>query len=72
MSFLPDINEGKPEITHEVYVRSFNSIKIYKESEIERYMVRHKELSDEEKEYQFNAINGLWPQNNLHTGSKDL
>lgn len=44
---------------YEVYVRSFNDIKLYKEDEIERYMVRHKELNDEEKEYQYNAINGL-------------
>ena len=47
------------EITHEVYVRNFNSIRTYKESEIERYLVRHKELSNEEKEYQNNAINNL-------------
>lgn len=29
------------------------------EKEIERYMVRHKYLSEEEQEYQYNAINGL-------------
>lgn len=40
---------------HEVYVRSFNTIKEYQESEMERYLVRHKELSDEELEYQNNA-----------------
>lgn len=43
-------------IRHEVYVRSYNTIKEYKESEMERYMVRHKELTDEELEYQHNAI----------------
>ena len=44
---------------YEVYVRDYNTIKEYKEEEIERYMVRHKELSEEEQEYQYNAINGL-------------
>ena len=45
------------EIIHEVYVRNFNSIKEYKEEDIQRYMVRHKELTEEEIEYQNNAIN---------------
>ena len=49
----------KSEPKHEVYVRMYNCIKEYPESEIERYMVRHKFLSEEEKEYQFNAMNGL-------------
>ena len=44
---------------HEVYVRYYNSIKEYSESQMERYMVRHKYLSEEEQEYQYNAINGL-------------
>lgn len=44
--------------THEVYVRNYNSIKTYKEDEIEQYMVRHKYLDEEEIEYQYNAING--------------
>jgi len=48
---------GEP--SHFVYVRTNNAITEYKESEIERYMVRHKYLSEEEKEYQYNAINGL-------------
>ena len=43
---------------YDVYVRSYNAIKNYKENEIERYMVRHKYLNDEEIEYQYNAING--------------
>ena len=47
------------EFKYEVYVRMYNGIKEYKESEIERYMVRHKYLSNEEKEYQNNAINGI-------------
>ncbi len=44
---------------HEVYVRLYNAIKDYYENEMERYMVRHKYLSDEEKEYQSNALNDL-------------
>lgn len=42
---------------YDVYVRSYNSIKNYKENEIERYMVRHKYLDDKELEYQHNVIN---------------
>jgi len=49
---------GEPK--HEVYVRMYNGIKEYKESKIKRYLVRHKFLSKEEKEYQFNAENNLW------------
>lgn len=45
------------EIYYEVYVRSYNCIKEYDENQIQRYMVRHKELSDEEKEYQEEVIN---------------
>lgn len=45
--------------TYEVYVRSFNIIKSYNENDIQRYMVRHKYLNDEELEYQYNAINGI-------------
>ena len=45
--------------SYELYVRNYNGIKEYKENEIERYMVRHKYLSEEEKEYQYNAINGF-------------
>lgn len=43
---------------HEVYVRLYNGIKEYNENEIERYGVRHKYLSDEEKDWQSNSING--------------
>lgn len=39
----------------EVYVRSYNSIKQYPISEVERYQVRHKYLDDLELEYQANA-----------------
>lgn len=44
---------------YEVYVRNFNSIHEVEEDLIERYMIRHKELNEEEVEYQWNAVNGL-------------
>jgi len=50
---------GKKENNYDVYVRSYNSIHNYQESKIQRYLVRHKYLSEEEIEYQFNAINNL-------------
>ena len=50
---------GKEETNHDVYVCMYNAIKNYKESKMERYLVRHKYLSDEEKEYQYNAVNNL-------------
>ena len=37
---------------YEVYVRNYNAIKEYNEKDIERYKVRHKELTDEESYYQ--------------------
>lgn len=43
------------EVTHEVYVRSYNSIREYPESAIKRYMVRHKYLDEQELEWQKNA-----------------
>ena len=49
---------GRTVNDYDVYVRSYNKIKNYKEFEIERYMVRHKYLSDEEVVYQHNAIHG--------------
>lgn len=50
--------ENTIENNYDVYVRSYNAIKNYNENEIDRYMVRHKYLNDEEIEYQHNAING--------------
>lgn len=47
------------ELNHDVYVRMYNKIVNYKESEMERYMVRHKYLNEEELEYQYNAVHGL-------------
>ena len=37
---------------YEVYVRSYNIIEEYEQKKIERYRVRHKELNEEELEYQ--------------------
>lgn len=54
-SWIP--NKGEP--YHEVYVRNQYSINNYKESELERYCVRHKELSEEEIGWQFNGINNI-------------
>lgn len=52
-----DIKNKK--FTYEVYVRSYNNIITYEEDKIERYMVRHKYLSDEEKEYQNDTVKGI-------------
>jgi hypothetical protein len=53
------LNKKRGEHKYEVYVRMYNCIREYKESEISRYLVRHKYLSDEEKEWQSNAENNL-------------
>ena len=42
--------------SYEVYVRMTGEITEYQESEIERYMVRHKYLDDEEMRYQANCL----------------
>lgn len=44
---------------HDVYVRMLDEIKNYKEDEIERYMVRHKYLDENEQYYQHNAVYGI-------------
>ena len=44
--------EDKYGFYYEVYVRSLNSIKQYREEDVERYRVRHKELNEEELYYQ--------------------
>lgn len=46
------------EINHDVYVRAWNEIVNYPESQIQRYMVRHKFLDEQEREWQYNAVNG--------------
>lgn len=49
----------REKINHMVYVRIDNVIREYPESKIERYLVRHKYLDEDEKEYQYNAVNDL-------------
>jgi hypothetical protein len=49
----------KKVIKHEVYVRDYRDIIEYDESKISRYMVRHKVLSEEEQEWQYNAEHDL-------------
>ena len=44
--------EDKHGFYYEIYVRSLNAIKQYREEEVERYRVRHKELNEEELYYQ--------------------
>ena len=46
----PFKQRGEP--NYDIYVCSYNGIKNYPESEVERYKVRHKYLDDEELEYQ--------------------
>lgn len=50
---------GNIENNYDVYVRMHNKIINYQEGKIQRYMVRHKYLNEEEIEYQCNAVNGL-------------
>ena len=49
-------SKGKKIKNYDIYVRMKNGIVNYKEEEIQRYMVRHKYLSDEEMEYQYDTI----------------
>lgn len=44
-------NHGN-EPKYEVYVRSYNAIREYSQSEVQRYQVRHKYLNEDELEYQ--------------------
>ncbi len=44
--------EDKYGFYYEIYVRSLNAIKEYREEDVERYRVRHKELSQEEVYWQ--------------------
>ena len=52
-------SKGEKIRNYDVYVRMKNAIQSYREEEIERYMVRHKYLSDEEIEYQRDTILGI-------------
>lgn len=45
--------QNKEGYYYEVYVRNHNMIREYKEHEIDRYRVRHKELNEEEMFYQY-------------------
>lgn len=49
-------SKGEKIKNYDIYVRMKNGIVNYKEEEIQRYMVRHKYLSDEEMEYQYDTI----------------
>ncbi len=40
----------------EVYVRSYNMIVEYPISKVERYLVRHKELDENDLDYQANGV----------------
>lgn len=44
---------------YEVYVRMSRQIEQFREDEMERYMVRHKELDEQEMEWQQNAVRGI-------------
>ena len=44
---------------YDVYVRMKNRIQNYREEEIQRYMVRHKYLNEEELEYQHDTVLGI-------------
>ena len=44
---------------YEVYVRVSGDIKVFREEDMERYMVRHKVLDAEEIEWQRNAVEGM-------------
>lgn len=52
-------SKGKKIRNYDVYVRMKNDIQNYREEEMERYMVRHKYLSEEELAYQQSAVLGI-------------
>lgn len=55
--FMNNFIQNEPH--YDVYVREYNCIKDYPEYKIQRYMVRHKYLDEQELEWQSNAINGI-------------
>lgn len=59
-------------VSHEVYVRSYNEIREYPEEKIERYLVRHKELTEEEAYYQRNAVNPYIDEEEIRKGIMEL
>ncbi len=56
-------SKGNPPY-HKVYVRNHREILDYTEDEMERYLVRHKELSEEELAWQLEASSSptLYPE----------
>ena len=48
-------SEKGQEPEHEVYCRISGAIRTFPESRMQRYMVRHKYLNDEEVQFQHNA-----------------
>lgn len=52
-------NKGEEKNNYDVYVRMKNAIVNYPENKIERYMVRHKYLNDEELKYQRETMYGI-------------
>lgn len=48
--------KGSTESKYRVWVRMYNGTRDYLESDLERYMVRHKYLSREELGWQANAV----------------
>lgn len=60
ITFVNEKGEKQESIPyHLVYVRQYNDIRRYTEDEMQRYMVRHKYLDEQELEWQQNAINGV-------------
>ena len=53
-SWQRSVKGREPE--HEVYCRMTDTIHTFPESSMQRYMVRHKYLNEEEMEWQGNAI----------------
>ena len=52
-------SQGNNINNYDVYVRMHNSIKNFREEDIERYMVRHKYLDEDEQYYQYNVVHGM-------------
>lgn len=49
-------NRGNPPL-YEVYVRNYRTIKEYYEPDVDRYLVRHRKLDENEIEWQRNGVN---------------
>lgn len=52
-------HDGETTHEYEVYVRMTRQIEEFREDEMERYMVRHKVLDEDEMEWQRNAVGGI-------------